>query len=307
MQQDRPLVGIALMTGFCIAAPMGDAFAKILGAMLPLGVLLLIRFLFQGVLLLPLAALLRRDLRLGPRLLRLTLIRTVLHIAGIGMMFEALRYLPLADAIAIAFVMPFILLLLGYLLLGEEVGPHRLSACAVGFLGTLLVIQPNFTEVGLPALLPLGVALNFALFILTTRAMAKEVDAIAMQGISGLMAIVILGVILAFGPDWPMLELSAPPAEAWPFILGMGLIGSFGHLLMTWSLRFAPAATLAPIQYLEIPVSTLIGYLVFRDLPDGLAAVGIAVTIGAGLYIVQRERNLSRRQASPLPPAPPAS
>ena len=69
---------------------------------------------------------------------------------------------------------------------------------------------------------------------------------------------------------------------------------------MTFSLRFAPAATLAPIQYLEIPCATLIGLLVFGELPDGLATFGIAVTIGAGLYVLQRER-----RASFLPPAPP--
>ena len=63
---------------------------------------------------------------------------------------------------------------------------------------------------------------------------------------------------------------------------------------MTWSLRFAPSATLAPIQYLEIPFATLIGYLVFGDLPNRIAALGIAVTIAAGLYVLHRERRASR-------------
>jgi drug/metabolite transporter (DMT)-like permease len=68
---------------------------------------------------------------------------------------------------------------------------------------------------------------------------------------------------------------------------------------MTWSLRFAPSATLAPIQYLEIPFATLIGYLVFGDLPNGVAALGIAVTIGAGLYVLHRERRASAAPALP--------
>jgi drug/metabolite transporter (DMT)-like permease len=63
---------------------------------------------------------------------------------------------------------------------------------------------------------------------------------------------------------------------------------------MTWSLRFAPAATLAPMQYLEIPVATLFGWLIFSDLPDGLAALGIAITMGSGLYVVHRERANAR-------------
>ncbi len=296
------------MGGFCVLAPLGDSFAKLLGPMIPLIQLLFIRFAFQAGLLVPLSLATGRSLRLSRRAFRLTVLRTLFHIAGIGLMFSALRYLPLADAIAIAFVMPFLLLLAGWLILGEEVGPHRLAACGLGFLGTLLVLQPNFAAVGAPALLPLGVAVVFSAFILTTRAMAKEVDAVAMQAVSGTLAILLLAPVLLFGPDWPILDWVAPPASSIGLILGLGLIGTLGHLLMTWSLRFAPAATLAPLQYLEIPVSVLFGYLIFRDLPDPLATAGIAVTLAAGLYVVHRERRLSRRPlapASPVPPAPP--
>jgi drug/metabolite transporter (DMT)-like permease len=78
----------------------------------------------------------------------------------------------------------------------------------------------------------------------------------------------------------------------------MGVLGTVAHLLMTWSLRFAPSATLAPMQYLEIPVATLLGLLFFDELPDGLAAAGIALTVGAGLYIIWRERVTSRAGAA---------
>ena len=64
---------------------------------------------------------------------------------------------------------------------------------------------------------------------------------------------------------------------------------------MTWSLRFAPSATLAPMQYLEIPVATIIGFLIFADLPNGLAAIGIVITILAGLYVVYREHRVESR------------
>ena len=72
---------------------------------------------------------------------------------------------------------------------------------------------------------------------------------------------------------------------------------------MTWSLRFAPSATLAPMQYLEIPIATIIGFLVFTDLPNGLAAVGIAITIAAGVYIILRERATSRALQAMQEPA----
>jgi drug/metabolite transporter (DMT)-like permease len=79
------------------------------------------------------------------------------------------------------------------------------------------------------------------------------------------------------------------------------LLGTVAHLFMTWSLRFAPSATLAPMQYLEIPIATIIGWLIFKDLPNGLAALGICVTVAAGLYIILRERAIAR---TPRPPAP---
>jgi len=297
---DRPFLGIVLMLGFCVLAPLGDATAKLLGNTLSVGFLVFIRFAVQAVLLLPLVVLAGYALPRGARLIRLTALRTVLHICGIGLMFSGLQYLPLADAIAIAFVMPFIMLLLGRVFLNEVVGPHRLIACAVGFAGTLLVVQPNFAAVGAPALLPMGVAVVFALFMLVTRQIAKQVDPVGLQALSGLMATPVLGAALLGMPDLPILAVEPVSGSDWALLAWLGVLGTLAHLLMTWSLRFAPSATLAPMQYLEIPIGTLIGYIIFRDLPNGLAGLGICITIGAGLYIIVRERRLSRQP----PPTP---
>jgi drug/metabolite transporter (DMT)-like permease len=294
MTGDRPVLGILLMLGFCVLAPLGDAIAKLLGGTIPLLQLLLVRFGMQAALLLPYAALKRIPMRMDRRLFRLTLLRTVLHIIGIGAMFSALRFLPLADAIAIAFVMPFILLLLGKYVLGEEVGRRRLAACAVGFIGTLLVIQPSFAAVGWPALLPLTVAVVFALFMLVTRHIARDADPIALQAVSGMMAVPLLALLLLVPGEVEILSLVRPTATEAALLVAIGVLGTMAHLLMTWSLRYAPAATVAPMQYLEIPVATIIGWLVFRDLPDGLAAFGIALTVAAGLYVILRERSVSR-------------
>ena len=284
------------MLGFCVLAPMGDAMAKIIGATIPVGQLVLVRFAVQALILLPIVWLSGMSLRLSPRALRLTVMRTMLHIVGIGAMFSALQYLPLADAVAIAFVMPFIMLILGKFVLDEQVGPYRIIACAVGFIGTMLVVQPSFAEVGAPALLPLLVAVVFALFMLVTRQVAKEADPIALQCVSGIVAVVLLTPILMIADqfDAPVLNFTAPTQHEWMLLAGIGALGTFAHLMMTWSLRFAPSATLAPMQYLEIPIATFIGWLVFKDLPNGLAAVGIIITMAAGLYIIYREQVTAR-------------
>ena len=304
MKQDKPLLGILLMLGFCVLAPMGDAVAKILGETVPLGQLLVIRFAVQAIILIPMVWATKLAWRMSGRVLQLAFLRTVLHIFGIGAMYTALQYLPLADAVAIAFVMPFIMLLLGKYVLDEEVGARRLIACSVGFVGTLLVVQPSFAEVGWPALLPLVVALNFSFFMLITRKIAKETNPIGLQAVSGVMAVCIMVPLLAITTSSGIdaLTLMAPSAFEWTMLWAIGALGTMAHLLMTWSLRYAPSATLAPMQYLEIPIATVIGFWVFQDLPNGMAAVGIAITVTAGVYIILRERAISRDQAlSPEP------
>lgn len=297
MTPDRPFLGVTLMLGFCILAPLGDSIAKLLGPVVPLSVLLAIRFGVQAALLAPICRALNVRV-LPPRpLVRLIVLRTGLHIAGVGLMFTSLRFLPLADAIAIAFVMPFILLLLGKVFLSEQVGPRRIKACAVGFAGTLMVIQPSFVDVGAAALLPLGVAVAFAFFMLTTRKLAKEIDAVPLQAFSGLLATALLLLATFATGDWR--ALAGFDAHTWALLGLIGIVGTVAHLLMTWSLRFAPSATLAPMQYLEIPVATLFGWLIFSDLPGPLASAGIMVTIAAGLYIIWHEG----REMRPAPPA----
>lgn len=302
MPLDRPFLGVLLMLGFCVLAPLADGIAKLLGPSVPLLMLLLVRFGVQAAILVPLSRATGRSLRLEGRVLRLAWVRAAIHIAGIGLMFTSLLYLPLADAIAIVFVMPFLLLLAGHLLMEEEVGWRRLSACGAGFAGTLMVIRPSFEEVGWPALLPLGVAVSFAAFMLVTRAIARETEPVALQAANGLMGVALLLPALALGTvlDLAPAELVVPGGREIALLALLGALGTAGHLLMTWSLRFAPASTLAPMQYLEIPFATVFGWLLFRDLPDGMAAAGIMVTVASGLYVVFRER------ATPAP-APPAT
>jgi len=293
---DRPYLGILLMLGFCVIVPVSDAGMKFLGATVPLLLLLLARFVLQWVVLLPMLFVGARTLNMSPRIAWLTLLRTLLHIFGIGAMFISLQYLPLADTVAIAFVMPLILLLLGHFMLGEHVGRSRIVACLIGFVGTLLVVQPSFAEVGPPALLPLLVAVSFAGFILVTRPIARRIDPISLQIVSGLMGSALLGFAYLIGSfsNWPAFSLTLPNRFDTFILVTISLLGIFAHLLMTWSLRLAPSATLAPMQYLEIPFATIVGWLIFRDIPNGLAAVGIIITIVTGVYIVLSERQTAR-------------
>lgn len=293
---DNPFLGILLMLGFCVLAPLGDAIVKLLGETVPLLEVLTIRFGIQAVILSVIVMATGRSWRMSRRVFWLAWLRALLHIAGIAAVFISLRYLPIAEAIAIAYVMPFLMLLLGYYVLGEEIGARRAWACAVGFLGTVMVVQPTFADVGWPALLPLLVAVIFALFMLVTRQIARETDPVGLQAVNGIMASVVLVPAALFfqsGGNEYLRFVTLGAYELW-LLAAIGVTGTVAHLLMTWSLRYAPSATLAPMQYLEIPVATLYGWLIFSDLPNGLAAVGICVTVAAGLFIVFRERSMAR-------------
>ena len=292
MTQDRPVVGIMLMIGFCLTIPFSDAFAKLAGATLPLAVLMLARMLCQGGAMTALAWAGRTTLRLSRRVFWLTVFRSVLNLVGLAAIFGSFRFLPLADAIAIAYVMPFILFFLGHYFMGETVGWRRVLAAMVGFGGTLLVIQPSFADVGLPALLPVLGAVAFAIFILVTRVIAKEADATALQAVSGWVSVAVLLPMMVIGTQfgWHDLSFVMPQAEGWLYLGGIGFFGTLAHLLMVQSLANAPSSTVAPIQYLEIPMAALVGWAIFREFPDGLALSGIAIILCAGLYILWRER-----------------
>jgi drug/metabolite transporter (DMT)-like permease len=295
MTTDRPLLGITLMLSFCLMASLGDALAKILGASVPLFQFLLLRFSIQTALLVPVALALKSRRRPTRRVLIFAAWRTMCHLTGIGALYVSLRYLPLADALAIGFVLPFIVLFLGRILLGDTIGWHRIGACAVGFAGTLLVIQPRFAEVGLPALLPLAVAVSFAFFMLATRQISRDIDALTLQALNGVMAATLFVVLLPLGFRLEAFRLIDPGPQGITLLVLAGVLGTAAHLVMTLSLRFASPTTLAPVQYLEIPCAVLMGWLFFGDLPNGLAIPGIALIVGAGLYMVQREHRQARR------------
>jgi len=285
------------MLGFCILAPVADGVAKLLGTSIDIGQLVLYRFGLQALLLLPFLFWLRPKISNLWAFSHLIVLRTILHMTGIAAMITGLQYLPLADAIAIAFVLPFIMLILGHYFMGDHIGLTRAMACLVGFIGTLLVVQPSFQTVGWPALLPLVVAVVFAFFILVTRQVSQSIDPISLQAVSGVISVlIILPGFWLFGGVGSFFTYTPLSQSLLYLVLLFGALGTFIHLLMTYAAKYAPSATLAPMQYLEIPIATIVGWVMFRDFPNGLALLGIAITMSAGLYIIFYEGTTMRNK-----------
>ncbi|MDR9393797.1 DMT family transporter [Roseovarius sp. SYSU LYC5161] len=297
----KTTLGIVLMIAFSLLAPLQDSAAKLIGGAVAVGVIATTRFVFQAALLMPLAAAFGWLHRPDGAEAGLHAARAVLLLVATAFFFIALRYMPIADSIAIFFVEPFILTLLGGLLLGEPIGPRRYVACSIGFAGALLIIQPSFQEVGPVALLPLVTALCFAFYMILTRRMATRMHPITLQAYTGLAALgIALPVLWAFdGSGVAALDPAWPGArDLWLLVL-LGVVATLGHVCISFALSLAPASLLAPIQYLEIVSATIFGFYIFGDLPDALGFAGIALIVGSGLFVFFRERHLQRRPAPP--------
>jgi drug/metabolite transporter (DMT)-like permease len=300
----RTSLGILLMVGFAIIAPMMDACAKLIGDALAVGQIAAARFAVQVVLLMPLAALAGWLHRPALGEVGLHLARSGLMLVATGCFFTALRAMPIADAIAIFFVEPFILTILGGVLLGEAIGPRRYIACAIGFVGAMMIIRPSFQDVGPVALLPLVTAGCFAVYMILTRRMATRMHPITLQAYTGLAALCLaLPVLWVFnGSGVGPLDPSWPEARELRLLMILGLFATLSHVCISYALSFAPASLLAPLQYLEIVAATVLGFYIFDDLPDGTSFAGIALIVASGLFVFLRERHLGRRPRRPVPP-----
>jgi drug/metabolite transporter (DMT)-like permease len=292
MAKDNTRLGLVMMIGFCILAPASDAFAKILGDGIPVLQVVIARFMVQLLLIRRSLWTRRQDTWMRGDRVGLIILRSALLLLAVTFLFLSLRYLPLADAIAIAYVMPFLVLGVGWLT-GDRASPLALGLCLLGFVGTLMVVQPSFSEIGWPALLPIAVAIFFTGFMFITRKISKYIDPIDLQAANGICAMAILLPIAIFGQamEIPILTIVSVSNIELLYLFGVGILGTLAHLMMTWALRFASAPTVAPIQYLEIPFATLYGWLIFKDFPNGLAALGIVITITAGLLVLRYSKN----------------
>jgi S-adenosylmethionine uptake transporter len=272
-----------------------DAIAKWLSGAISSGQIAWSRFFFQTLLMLPLF--LRTRGAIVTPALPLHALRGALIALATLLFFSALKYLPLADAIAIFFVEPLILTLLGALFLGESVGWRRLTAVAVGFAGSLIIIRPSFYTLGLPALLPLGTALSFAVYLILTRKLAQHEHPERMQFYAGVFGCLVMTAALAAGSaaDLAVFSFVWPDPWQWLLLAGLGIIATAGHLLVVHAFRRAPAGLLAPFQYVEIIGATILGLVFFGDFPDAMTWVGVAIIVGSGMYVFRREATLARR------------
>lgn len=298
-----PLRGALLMVAFCIMAPLLDACSKLATAAIPVGQITAARFFFQGLCMAPIFLALRPKWRGTGRDVALILARAACLILSTYCFVASVGFMPIADALAIVFVMPFMVMGLSRLIFGTPLQASQLIAAAVAFVGAMLIIQPSLSAYGWAALFPLGCAGAFCFYEFATQAMADRVDPVTMQLHTSLAGTAIaLPVLWAFdGSGIAPLDPVLPDALNLLWLFGVGFWAATSHFCMTLAMRHAPAATLAPLHYLELPMAVFLGYAVFGTLPTPLTFAGMAIIVGSGLWII-RHQHRSAPQRPPLLP-----
>lgn len=293
--------GVALMVVSVMIAPMIDVFSKLATATMPAAEITLGRFIVQAALMLPFALLRGQVFSRSLKHASLHMLRGLILTIGMIAFVFALRSMPIADAIAIFFIEPAILTLLSGVFLREPIGWKKITACATGFAGSLLVIQPSFSEFGLVSLLPVVTAFTVAVFLLITRALAHVEDPWSMQFQSSFWAIGVSAIILLAGEGTgsPVIDPVLPDGLSLIYMGCVGLAAALSGILGAYAYRAAPASVLAPLQYLEIVSAAIVAYFVFGDFPDPLKWVGITIIVASGVFIILK----GNERATPSPDA----
>ena len=201
--------------------------------------------------------------------------------------FSAIFVMPLATAMALAFVSPVIVALLSGPLLGEKVRPAVWAASLAALVGVALVLRPNLAELGLVALLPLASAFFFALMIIANRASAGQGSALSMQAFVQIGAMPLL-VLAAVGGHFSGVESLTLTTPDWTIIArcaAVAVTASTAHWLAYIGTQRAGAATIAPTTYVQMLVATFMGWWWFDDVPDLLTLLGATIIIAAGLLL----------------------
>lgn len=300
--------GLFMMVLSVLVTPLVDVFSKLATETMPSAEISFFRFFLQILFTLPVLIVRRTWPQLNWHTTRMHMMRGGVLCLSMLTFVAALRSMEVADAVAIFFVEPIILTILSSIILKETIGWRRYTACGVGFIGAMLVVQPSFQEVGAVAFLPIITAFCIAISAILTRMLSRHQDPFVMQVETSSWAFIFSGLIIGLGQfaDSTAFEMVWPDLTGVIWLIGTGFTAAIGGILGIFAYRSAPPSTLAPLQYLEIVTATLFGWLVFHALPDALKWLGIAIIIGSGLYIIWRERRHASKPISDSngPPQP---
>lgn len=215
------------------------------------------------------------------------LLRSAIALAMIVTFFLALRTLPLADAVAIAFASPLFMTILSIPMLGERVGPRRWAAVLVGLVGVLVIVRPSGDSLQWGALFALASAVLYAIMLTIGRRMTATESSHTIVFYFALFAVPVTAAMM----PWVWVT---PAPEHWALFLLQGIFGGAGGFLITQAFRYGEVSLLAPFEYTALIWATLFGFLIWGHLPDRSVFAGAALVVASGIYIAHREARRAR-------------
>ena len=310
--QNRAGLGIAFVVAGVIAISLNDMLIKQLSGSYPLHEIVFARSAI-GIML----SLIIVQMEGGFGILKtkrplLHALRGILIVIANMTYFVALAAIPLADATALFFAAPLFITLLSIPILGEKVGPLRLSAVVIGFLGVIIMQRPWADSESLMAsrlvlFLPVISALTYALNQIMTRMLGVHTKASALSVYIQFAFIIVSLCFFVVAGDGRFAGVSDnesmqfllrawvwPTPADWWVLIGLGANSAVIGYCLSQAYRLADAATVAPFEYLGLPLAVFWGYVIFSDLPELEVWIGIAFILGAGLFVFLREKQKER-------------
>lgn len=309
-----PLTGILLALGGAVVLSVNDLAIKELSGAYALHQVILIRAFIGMALVLAVIWVSRTGFaQLRTKRWRAHLLRVSIVMVSNVSYFLALAVMPLADAVAVAFVSPLFVTLMSAVILGEKVGPRRWAAVAVGMVGVLIMLRPGAGVIQPAAILVLISAFCYASSHMMTRRMRDTESAMTLNFFVQVGFVVVsctMGLLFGDGRMAQQDGLFAflfrpwvtPPMDDWWAFVATGLAVGIGGLMMSQAYRTTEAALVAPFEYVGMPMAIFWGVVVFGTWPDVTGWVGIALICGAGLYTLWRE-TLRRKEVDVAAPS----
>lgn len=272
--------GISLMAIAMLGVPMVDGIAKYLSAQYSPLFIGWARYAVACLIVIPLAYR-THGMQMFPDTQRFAhLVRTAFLVTAMTLYFLAIARIPISLAVSAYFVGPVVAVALSVLFLKEAMSWRKSLSLALGFVGSLVVLQPSGDiEIGL--IMAFGAGLFFALYLIATRQASQNSDPIKTLAFQCVIGTVLLSPQAAFTFEVPQLDV------LWLFA-GLGVISAIGHLMTIMAFRLADASTLSPLVYLELVGSAIIGFMIFSEIPTLTTVAGAALIIISGLVLLRR-------------------
>jgi drug/metabolite transporter (DMT)-like permease len=280
----RPLLGMLYMCAACALFPVMNGIVKLLAVTYePTQIVwfrIVIHLVLVAVVFTPRMGLdLFRTHRIG-----LQFLSSIMMLLSTLLFFSAVKYVGVAEAIAVSFVAPLAVVFLAWPLLGERITAMRVLAVVVGFAGVLVVIRPGSSVFQWASVLLLGSALCYAGYQIIIRRLAGIDHPATSIFYSVLLGAIVMSALMPF--VW-----TAP--KSWLdllLLLSLGALGGLGHYCVARALTYASANFIAPFNYTQMIGSVIVGYLMFAEVPDLYTWLGTVLIVGAGLLVTLQVR-----------------